>query len=311
METTTPSGTHATGIKNLPSTAAARIPRRTSRFAPPRAPMRQQHLRSLSARAWGPLAAAGTWNACAIRCSYPSNMKVAVISDIHANRHALRGDAGGRSRHRSHRSSGAWATSSATAPSRTPAWSSRASTRPCAWRQPRPRVTGELALDEFSRGAASPAQWTRRSSTPEPRLPEGPGAQGRKRPRWVSQSTPAPATPCGSTCSPRALASCAWTPSAGRICLIGIHTSRCPSCGAWASPRRRGAARRRAAGGRRGRMAAQPRSVGQPRDGDPRAAWLLLDLDAMTVPSALAVRHRRRRAAIRAARLPTPRRRLE
>jgi diadenosine tetraphosphatase ApaH/serine/threonine PP2A family protein phosphatase len=48
-----------------------------------------------------------------------------------------------------------------------------------------------------------------------------------------------------------------------------------------------------------------PGSVGQPRDGDPRAAWLLLDLDAMT-----AAFHRSdydiagAAAAIRAARLP-------
>jgi diadenosine tetraphosphatase ApaH/serine/threonine PP2A family protein phosphatase len=45
--------------------------------------------------------------------------------------------------------------------------------------------------------------------------------------------------------------------------------------------------------------------VGQPRDGDPRASWLLLDLDAMT-----AAFHRcdydiaGAAAAIRAARLP-------
>ena len=48
-----------------------------------------------------------------------------------------------------------------------------------------------------------------------------------------------------------------------------------------------------------------PGSVGQPRDGDPRAAWLLLDLDQLTagfrrcaydIPGAA--------SAIRAARLP-------
>ena len=48
-----------------------------------------------------------------------------------------------------------------------------------------------------------------------------------------------------------------------------------------------------------------PGSVGQPRDGDPRASWLLLDLDGMT-----ALFHRAdydiagAAAAIRAARLP-------
>ena len=50
-----------------------------------------------------------------------------------------------------------------------------------------------------------------------------------------------------------------------------------------------------------------PGSVGQPRDGDPRAAWLLLDLDARhSVVSPRALRHRRRRRrrfATRAARV--------
>ena len=52
-------------------------------------------------------------------------------------------------------------------------------------------------------------------------------------------------------------------------------------------------------------MADQPRLVGQPRDGDPRAAWLLLDTDRWTAS------YRRAeydiagaQAAIRAANLP-------
>ena len=55
----------------------------------------------------------------------------------------------------------------------------------------------------------------------------------------------------------------------------------------------------------RGEWLINPGSVGQPRDGDPRAAWLELDLDGLS-----AVFHRTEydiagaAAAIRAARLP-------
>ena len=56
----------------------------------------------------------------------------------------------------------------------------------------------------------------------------------------------------------------------------------------------------------RGEWLLNPGSVGQPRDGDPRAAWLLLDIDELERASAGApsTTSPARQAAIRAARLP-------
>jgi len=99
-------------------------------------------------------------------CSYPAVMKVAVVSDIHANRQAFEATLEASPRARP-RSCGASATSSATEPTRMRAWSWRVSTR----RVPRGNhdmaVTGELSLDEFSRGASVAAQWTREVIAPE------------------------------------------------------------------------------------------------------------------------------------------------
>jgi diadenosine tetraphosphatase ApaH/serine/threonine PP2A family protein phosphatase len=91
-----------------------------------------------------------------------------------------------------------------------------------------------------------------------------------------------------------------------RLCLIGhshvaLSFERHEGTLATGEPRRDGAALDVAAG----EWLLNPGSVGQPRDGDPRASWLLLDLDAMAVSY-----HRSdydvagAAAAIRAARLP-------
>ena len=75
--------------------------------------------------------------------------------------------------------------------------------------------------------------------------------------------------------------------------------------GGRAGHRRAPARGRRSSISRTGEWLLNPGSVGQPRDGDPRASWLLLDLDGLT-----ATFHRAdydvagAAAAIRAARLP-------
>ena len=74
-------------------------------------------------------------------------------------------------------------------------------------------VAGEIPLDEFSRGASLAAQWTKEVIAPgEPRLPRRACAREGRRARSAS-TTPARATPCGSTCSRRCSPSCAWTAS--------------------------------------------------------------------------------------------------
>ncbi len=90
-----------------------------------------------------------------------------------------------------------------------------------------------------------------------------------------------------------------------RVCLIG-HSHVALSFSRFAGQPASGQtpARARSWNCRR-RVADQPGSVGQPRDGDPRAAWLELDLDSWQVAY-----HRTEydidgaAAAIRAARLP-------
>ena len=91
-----------------------------------------------------------------------------------------------------------------------------------------------------------------------------------------------------------------------RVCLIGhshvaLSFVRREGELATGEPRREGVA----AGHLSGEWLLNPGSVGQPRDGDPRASWLLLDLDGLTasfqrtdydIAGAA--------AAIRAARLP-------
>ena len=97
---------------------------------------------------------------------------------------------------------------------------------------------------------------------------------------------PLPRQPPRSRLGVRALArcspSCASTRRAIASASSAIRTSRSRSSAARASWPRASRAAAATARPRRGRVAAEPRSVGQPRDGDPRAAWMLLDLDART-----------------------------
>lgn len=166
-------------------------------------------------------------------------------------------------------------------------------------------VTGVIPLEQFSRGAALAATWTRETITPETRafleslepqrLEEAVGLYhaSPRDPVWEYVLSPLQAELC-------------LDAQQHRIALIG-HSHV-----ALAFSRFEGAA---ATGETRddddeldvegGEWLINPGSVGQPRDGDPRAAWLELDLDGWQ-----AVYHRvtydiaGAAAAIRAARLP-------
>jgi len=93
---------------------------------------------------------------------------------------------------------------------------------------------------------------------------------------------------------------------ARRVCLVGhshvaLSFTRPEGRPATGEPRRDGAALDLAAG----EWLLNPGSVGQPRDGDPRAAWLLLDTAAWTATyRRCAYDIAAAAAAIRAARLP-------
>jgi predicted phosphodiesterase len=166
-------------------------------------------------------------------------------------------------------------------------------------------VTGAIPLDEFSRGAGIAAQWTREVMDPanvaflEELSPQG--QEGR-----VSLYHASPRDPVWEYVLSALLAELCLDVLPTRIGLIGhshVALSFARSDGETASgePRREGA--RLDIGD--GEWLLNPGSVGQPRDGDPRAAWMLLDLEAME-----ATFHRSdydvagAAAAIRAARLP-------
>ncbi len=167
-------------------------------------------------------------------------------------------------------------------------------------------VRGDIPLDEFSRGAELAARWTREVIAPESlaylarleplRLDEAVGLYhaSPRDPVWEYVLSPLQAELCLDVIEPH------------RIALIGhshiaLSFSRGAGEPATGETRADGTELDLAAG----EWLLNPGSVGQPRDGDPRAAWLMLDTDAWTAT------YRRTEydvagagAAIRAARLP-------
>jgi predicted phosphodiesterase len=166
-------------------------------------------------------------------------------------------------------------------------------------------VRGALPMEEFSRGAALAAQWTRETITPETRayleelepqlLDEKVGLYhaSPRDPIWEYVLSPLQAEMCLDV-------------QQHRVCLIGhshvaLAFHRRP--GELATGQTRDADDQLELSS--DEWLINPGSVGQPRDGDPRAAWLELDLDAWEAT------YRRTEydiagaaAAIQAARLP-------
>jgi len=166
-------------------------------------------------------------------------------------------------------------------------------------------VTGDLPLDEFSRGAGIAARWTQETMDPE-------------NVAWLATLRPldedrsiglyhaSPRDPIWEYVLSALLAELCLDAQEHRVCAVGhshvaLSFVRREGELATGEPRRADDALDLSSG----EWLVNPGSVGQPRDGDPRAAWLLLDLDART-----AVWRRvdydigRAQAAIRAARLP-------
>jgi predicted phosphodiesterase len=166
-------------------------------------------------------------------------------------------------------------------------------------------VVGELSLDEFSRGASIAAQWTREVIAPVNRSfladlrPQGQEGE-------IGLYHASPRDPVWEYVLSALLAELCLDSEPNRICLIGhshVASAFTRQAGEAASgePCRAGAELDMSSG----EWMLNPGSVGQPRDGDRRAAWLLLDLDgyeasyrrtAYDVAGAA--------AAIKAARLP-------
>jgi diadenosine tetraphosphatase ApaH/serine/threonine PP2A family protein phosphatase len=166
-------------------------------------------------------------------------------------------------------------------------------------------VTGELSLDEFSPGAALAARWTREVIEPECRdwlasLP----ARGERSGTALFHGSPR--DPVWEYVISALLADLCFDRFDERIGLIGhshvaCSFARLDGAAATGEPRRAGETTDLDGA----RWMLNPGSVGQPRDGDPRAAWLLLDLAAGTAAWRRAAYDVDAAAgAIRAARLP-------
>jgi len=166
-------------------------------------------------------------------------------------------------------------------------------------------VRGDLPLEEFSRGASLAARWTQQVITPETHSylmqlqsvelgePVGLYHASPRDPVWEYVLSALQAELCLDV-QPR------------RVCLIGhshvaLSFSRFPGQTTTGQTRTDGEELDLSSG----EWLINPGSVGQPRDGDPRAAWLELDLSEWR-----AIYHRVEydiegaAAAIRAARLP-------
>jgi predicted phosphodiesterase len=166
-------------------------------------------------------------------------------------------------------------------------------------------VTGEIPLDEFSRGASLAAQWTREVMAPaNVEFLAGLRPEGRESGLGLYHASPR--DPVWEYVLSTLLAELCLDQQPQRICLVGhshvaLSFVRREGELATGEPRREGTLLDIA----EGEWLINPGSVGQPRDGNPRASWLLLDLDGLTASfrrtdydvSGAA-------AAIRAARLP-------
>lgn len=166
-------------------------------------------------------------------------------------------------------------------------------------------VVGELPLEEFSRGASLAAQWTTEVIEPDnlaflaslrPQGQEGP----------IGLYHASPRDPVWEYVMSALLAELCLDAQRERVSLIGhSHVAsafvRHDGQATTGEPHRDGTELDISCG----EWMINPGSVGQPRDGDPRAAWLLLDLEAQKIrfhrtPYDVAAAA----AAIRAARLP-------
>jgi diadenosine tetraphosphatase ApaH/serine/threonine PP2A family protein phosphatase len=210
-------------------------------------------------------------------------MQVAIVSDIHGNRHALEAVLAEVARTDADR---LWCLGDVVGYGADPndcCTIVRDHAAICLAGNHDLAVTGALPLDEFSRGAALAARWTQEVLAPEHR-------------EWLSSLEPAdaedgvglfhasPRDPVWEYVLSALLAELCFDAQPHQLSFIGhshVALAFVRQEGEPATGRaRRGGDAEELAGAR---WLVNPGSVGQPRDGDPRAAWLLLDLDAGTV----------------------------
>jgi predicted phosphodiesterase len=143
-------------------------------------------------------------------------------------------------------------------------------------------VTGGIPLEDFSRGARVAAHWTQEViASPNRAYLESLRPQGEE--AHVGLYHASPRDPIWEYVLSALLAEMCMTAQDRRVCLIGhshvaLSFTRNDGRVASGEPRREGATLDIS----RDEWLLNPGSVGQPRDGDPHAAWLLLDLDDWT-----------------------------
>lgn len=232
-------------------------------------------------------------------------MKVAVVSDIHANRHAFEATLEAVA---ASDAAELWCLGDLVGYGAEPdacVELARRHAAVCLAGNHDMAVTGELSLEDFSKGASLAAQWTREVIDPDNLAflrtlsPQGEESE-------VGLYHASPRDPVWEYVLSALLAELCLDAQHNRICLIGhshvaLSFDRQEGRLASGEPRREGTHLDLA----QGEWLLNPGSVGQPRDGDRRASWMLLDLQGMD-----ATFHRAdydvagAAAAIRAARLP-------
>ncbi len=206
-------------------------------------------------------------------------MKVAVVSDIHANLHAFEAVLEAVAESDAHE---LWCLGDLVGYGGDPdpcVELTRSHAAVCLGGNHDMAVVGELPLEDFSRGAGLAAQWTREVIAPEnlaflatlqPQDSEGP----------IGLYHASPRNPAWEYVLSALLANLCLDVQRERVALIGhshvaLSFTRHEGETATGEPRREGTQLDIS----RGEWLLNPGSVGQPRDGDPRASWLLLDLD--------------------------------
>ena len=174
-------------------------------------------------------------------------------------------------------------------------------------------VLGGLDIAAFSEAAAVAVGWTREPTSPSARSSSCASWSRAASARASASSTPPRATRSGSTCSRASRPTPASTPTRAGRPDRPLPRRRSSSPGPEGEPgETRGAQTSDGAlldlGS--GAWLVNPGSVGQPRDGDPRAAWLELDTEAeISALPPRPLRDRSRRRADRRRRPPQPPRR--
>jgi predicted phosphodiesterase len=232
-------------------------------------------------------------------------MKVAVISDIHANRHAFEATLEAIA---ASDASELWCLGDLVGYGAEPdacVELAREHAAVCLAGNHDLAVTGDISLGEFSRGASMAAQWTREVIAAE-NLEFLRSLSPRGDEEAVGLYHASPRDPVWEYVLSALLAELCLDAQGRRICLIGhshvaLSFVRHEGELATGEPRREGTQLDVA----EGEWLLNPGSVGQPRDGDRRASWLLLDLDGMAASFQRADYDvAGAAAAIRAARLP-------